>query len=143
MNQKLVYLPCLKHKEGSPTAWPALHISYSELESCGILLHSTPLRIVTAYYASAHAEFPTCLRTLTSQLSRIVDDSDKTYKLLTNYTSKIKKQLGDGSGGSHPKKMSPGDPIPKKGWNAPQRGGGNQANTNGNSGKKGCDLCKK
>ena len=101
------------------------------------------MRIATAYYVSAHGKFPTCLRTLTSTLRRIIDDTDTQYKLLTNYTSKIKKQLGDGSGGSNPKKMSLGDPIPKKGQNAPQHGGGNQANTNGNSGKKGCDLCKK
>ena len=74
MNQKLVYLPSLKHKEGSTAAWPLMNIVYSELESCGIVLHSTPMRIVTSYYASAHDEFLTCFRTLMSTLSRIMDD---------------------------------------------------------------------
>ena len=145
MNKKLAYLPCLKHKEGAPSDWPALNTPFSELESCGIVLYSTPLRVVTAWYASGHNEFPTDLKTLMYQLSRIVDDTEEQYKLLTNIHSKIKKGLGDGSGNQTQKRImaSESDTIPRKKRGKPQRGGGNQADANGNSGKNGCELCKK
>ena len=146
MNQKLAFLPCLRHKEGAPSAWPALNTPFSELESCGIVLYSTPLRIVTAWYASGHNEFPTDLKALMYQLSRIVDDTAEQYKLLTTINSKIIKGLGNGGGpGNQAQKRlmaSESDPIPRK-RGKPQRGGGNQAGANGNSGKNGCDLCKK
>ena len=80
------------------------------------------------------------------QLSCIVDDTEEQYKLLTNIHYKIKKGLGNGDGpGNQTQKRlmaSESDSIPRK-RGKPQRGGGNQADANGNSGKNGCDLCRK
>ena len=53
--------------------------------------------------------------------------------------------MGDGPGNQPQNRLmaSESDTIPRKSRKGPQRGGGNQANANGNSGENGCELCKK
>ena len=38
MNENLPYLPCLKHKEGAPTAMSEMNTKHTEIERCTIVL---------------------------------------------------------------------------------------------------------
>ena len=51
MNSALSYLPCLKHKEGAPTAMSAMNTKYTEIKLCTIVLNAVNLTMPTAYYA--------------------------------------------------------------------------------------------
>ncbi len=63
MNETLPCLPCLKHKEGAPTAIFTMNIKYTEIELCIIVLNAVNLTVSTAYYAAVHNEFPTDITT--------------------------------------------------------------------------------
>ena len=42
MNNALAYLPCLKHKEGAPTAMTIMNVKYTEIELCTFVLMQLP-----------------------------------------------------------------------------------------------------
>ena len=56
MNDALPYLPCLKHKEGAPTAMNAMNIKYTEIEIFTIVLNVVNLRTSTVFYASVQEQ---------------------------------------------------------------------------------------
>ena len=52
MNDALSYLPCLKHKEGSPTAMSAMNTKYMEFKLCTIVFNAVNLTTLAAFYAA-------------------------------------------------------------------------------------------
>ena len=84
MINALLYLPCLKHKEGSPTVMTVRNVKYTEIERCTIVLNAVSnLRTSTTFYASVQDKFPTDIIKLTLQLN-IVCNQDKEHKRLLN-----------------------------------------------------------
>ena len=65
MNDSLLYLPFLKHKEGAPTAMSVMNTEYTEIELCTIVLNAVNLTVSTALYAAVKNEFPTDITPLT------------------------------------------------------------------------------
>ena len=52
LNEALPYLPCLKHKEGSPTAMSAMNTKYVEFKLCTIVFNAVNLTTLATFYAA-------------------------------------------------------------------------------------------
>ena len=151
MNECLPYLPCLKHKEGSPTEMTAMNVKYTEIELCTIVLNAVNLRTSTAYFASVQNEFPTDLTKLTQQLTRVCDQNKEHKRMLNDLASRMGlKNNGSGTGNCGTM-SSANEPIPRKQKGNGKRGGetstaASSTGRGGNAtsaGEKGCTLCKK
>ena len=67
-NNTLPYLPWLKHTEGAHTVIFAMHIKYTEIKLCTIVLNTVNLIVLTVYYPAIQHKFPT-------DITRLVDQS--------------------------------------------------------------------
>ena len=55
------YLPCLKHKAGSPAGWPVMNVPFSEIKLCTHVVNALPSNLLVAYWANKGTNFPVCL----------------------------------------------------------------------------------
>jgi hypothetical protein len=84
MNKTLHYLPCLKHKEGLPTALTATNVRYLDIELCIIILNAVHIRVSTAFCVLVQKNIPTDISKLTQQLTRVCDQKKEHHWLLLN-----------------------------------------------------------
>ena len=73
MNNMLLYLPSLKHQEGSPEIIPKVQ-KFNSFELCTIILGAVPQKAQRMYYALHPEEFTCDVDQLRKQLEKIRDD---------------------------------------------------------------------
>ena len=131
MNKAVPYLPCLKHKEGAPTAISAMNIKYTEIELCTIVFNAVNFTVLTASYAAVQNEFPTDIKRLTAQLTRVCDQNKEHKRLLNDLASQMRLKTKDGAGNRVSMNTST-ETIPCKSKDR-KRGGGTPAASPGSA----------
>ena len=48
-NEIVKYLPCMKHVESSPAAWPTMNVPFSEIELCIHVIAALPMNLAVVY----------------------------------------------------------------------------------------------
>ena len=144
MNKKLKYLPCMKHKEGSPDALVAYNKPFSDMELCQHILFALPKRICLEYHVTTSNEFPIDVRVLQEHLVRVCARQKEQKKQLKDFATKL--GLSQNSPGNPNKKVRmalEADTIPKKERARGSARGGHAMRTQEDGGAKTCKLCKK
>ena len=82
MNAMIQYLPCLKHREGSPVKMPTMNKLSSELEMCTNLIATLSMKMSTMYYASKGQHFPTDFKNLEEDLILVEAQVQRQEKII-------------------------------------------------------------
>ena len=127
LNALVPYLPCLKHREGSPDKMPSMDESFLELEMCTNILAALPSELSMAYWASKGEHFPTDLRKLEEDLVLVetqVRQQEQQERLLDELRVKVgmkpKSKQHRGKDHQEARMKSLGDRIPKKSFKTAQ-----------------------
>ena len=81
-NEVIKYLPCMKHKEGSPAGWQTMNVPFSEIELCIHVIAALPINLATAYWSVKDQHFPVCLRTLGDDLKLVEAQVNRNQRAL-------------------------------------------------------------
>ena len=129
----------------------AMNIMYTEIELCNIALNAVNLTVLTAYYTAVQNGFPTDIRRLTVQLTRVCNRNKEHKRLLDDLTSQMGLKTKDGTGNRGSMNSST-EVIPRKAKDQKHGGetpaaspGGVMHGGDSNKGTKGggYTLCKK
>jgi len=124
LNTLVPYLPCLKHREGSPDKMPSMDESFSELEMCTNILAALSSELSMAYWASKGEHFPTDLRKLKEDLVLVETQVCQQERLLDELRVKVgmkpKSKQHRGKEHQEARMKSLGDRIPKKSFKTAQ-----------------------